>query len=125
MKANQINQKIAEYRGYREIEFVLCDDSDTERLVGYAPNVTTHKSPIPDYFNDLNAVQKVVRDLIFSKRHEYRKCLQMVMSQGLDEDCLVSMSECVDATSQQRCMALLMMIAYKEVFGGMHCVDLS
>jgi hypothetical protein len=62
---------------------------------------------LPKYTEDLNAMHKAEKVMIFSKRKTYRKNLQIVMSESL-EDSLIDMSEIYRAKAYQRAKAFLM-----------------
>lgn len=68
-----------------------------------SPGTETYKT-LPNFPQDLNAMHEAVGALIFSKRKAYRQFLQQVCSTPIHPD-LVTMDECIDATTRQRCIA--------------------
>lgn len=81
-----------------------------ESLPSGSPYRGWHVKPFyryPDYAGDLNVVHRVVKDLRFSQRREYRRRLQGVCSAGLPDGMSVTTEECIDATAEQRARALV------------------
>ena len=71
------------------------------------PSLMTRLSELPDYPNDLNAMHEAEKTLLFSRRQEYYRHLQDIISRPLRQNERVALHECIMATAAQRAEAFL------------------
>lgn len=70
---------------------------------------------VPDYFNDLNAVHRLEKKLLFSRRQIYYNRLRMGSSKGLD-GMVVTPEYCIMATAERRAEAMIETLEAQEKF---------
>jgi hypothetical protein len=123
MSPEKINQAIGEFCGWKpETRKMYAGENNVK---GWGKNqhldlghrdrefITGHYG-FENYHEDLNAIHGAVTKLIYSKRKRYRQWLQTIMSRGLKGGFVIAVEECIDATAQQRCEALLRTIGKWE-----------